>query len=179
MTDSLLRAVVVVGNPKPASRTLAVAEATARALVGADSPVDVVEVCELGPRLFGWGDEEVAAAKAAVLAADVVVIASPVYKASYTGLLKAFLDHFGQDELAGAATVPVMVGAAPIHALAVETQLRPVLVELGAACPSRGLFILEKSLDSLDEQLVLWADLHRDALLAVAAVHQSRRKVAA
>ena len=78
--------------------------------------------------------EAVAAAKGA----DLLVVASPTYKATYTGLLKLFLDQIGADDLAGVVTVPVMVGAGAGHALAVETHLRPVLVELGAAMPTQG-----------------------------------------
>ncbi|MDX6229023.1 MAG: reductase [Frankiales bacterium] len=166
-----MNAVVVVGNPKPASRTAAVGVSVAEAVLtgsGVTSPaVQVIELSSLAPSLFSWGDPDVAAAKATVLEADLLVIASPVYKASYTGLLKAFLDQFGRDELAALATVPVMVGAAPAHALAVETQLRPVLIEIGASCPTRGLYVLEKvaedSAGAIEEWLAVWGD----ALVAV------------
>ena len=77
------------------------------------------------------------------------MVASPTYKATYTGLLKLFLDQIGADELAGVVTVPVMVGAGAAHALAVETHLRPVLVELGATMPTRGLYLQEADLAEL------------------------------
>ena len=63
-----------------------------------------------------------------------MVVASPTYKATYTGLLKSFLDRYGNNALAATTCVPLMTGAAPIHALAPEAYLRPLLVELGAAC---------------------------------------------
>ncbi len=145
---------VVVGNPKPASRTLTVGTRVAEALLdtafGGQGSIDQVELAPLGGALFAWGDPDVAAAKATVLGSDLLVVASPVYKASYTGLLKAFLDQFGRDELAALPTVPLMVGAGPAHALAVEMQLRPVLVEIGASCPTRGLYVLESQVESLD-----------------------------
>jgi FMN reductase len=166
-----MSAVVVVGNPKPASRTGGVGVAVAEAVLarsGTTSPaVQVIELSSLATSLFSWGDPDVAAAKATVLEAELLVVASPVYKASYTGLLKAFVDQFGRDELAALATVPVMVGAAPAHTLAVETQLRPVLVEIGGSCPTRGVYVLEKqSADSagvIDEWLAVWGG----ALIAV------------
>ena len=49
-----------------------------------------------------------------------------------------------------------MVGAAPEHALAVEVHLRPVLVELGASMPTRGLYVLESQLGDLDAVLDAW-----------------------
>jgi FMN reductase len=84
------------------------------------------------------------------------VIASPTYKASYTGLLKSFLDWFSTTDLAGVTVVPVMVGAGTQHALAVEVHLRPVLVELGAILPTRGLYVTEDQLDALDEVIDVW-----------------------
>ena len=170
---SAWKASLVVGNPKLGSRTRDVGVAVARACaahVGApDVHVQVIELGDLTSSLFGWGDPAVAAAKAQVLDSSLIVVASPVYKASYTGLLKAFLDQFGQDELAARAVVPVMVGAGPAHALAVETQLRPVLVEIGASCPTRGLYVLESQVSDLEEPLAAWLAVWGEALGAVVA----------
>jgi FMN reductase len=52
--------------------------------------------------------------------------------------------------------VPVMLGAASQHALAVEVHLRPLLVELGATLPTRGLYVIEDQLDSLDDVVGQW-----------------------
>ncbi|WP_345414672.1 NAD(P)H-dependent oxidoreductase [Pseudonocardia xishanensis] len=163
------RVVVVVGNPKVGSRT-ATAGRAAAAAVAPTAEVTTVEVAELAGGLFAWGDPAVAAAKATVLGADLLVVATPVYKASYTGLLKSFLDQFGRDELGALATVPLMVGAAPLHSLAVEEQLRPVLVEIGASCPTRGLYVLESAIGSgdLQTQLAEFVGLWGPALTAVA-----------
>ena len=76
-------------------------------------------------------------------ASDVVIVASPTYKATYTGLLKVFLDRFPHQGLGGVTAIPLMLGAADTHALAVEHGLRPLLVELGASVPTRGLFVLD------------------------------------
>lgn len=163
------RTTIVVGNPKGGSRTSEVATRTAMAILRhAGVPeeartVEVVELCELTSGLFAWGDPSVKQAKETVLASDLLVVASPVYKASYTGLLKAFLDHFGRDELRALATVPLMVGASALHSLAVESQLRPVLVEIGAACPTRCLYVLESTIEpdgaKAEAQLADWLDV--------------------
>ena len=49
-----------------------------------------------------------------------------------------------------------MVGAGPQHALAVEVHLRPVLVELGASLPARGLYVLESELDAVHAVVEAW-----------------------
>ncbi|HEY8585027.1 MAG TPA: NAD(P)H-dependent oxidoreductase, partial [Capillimicrobium sp.] len=106
---------VVAGNPKPGSRTLQAATMVARALTDRE-PDPVIDVVELGPSLLGWGDDAVKAAVEAVAAADVAVFASPTYKASFTGVLKCFLDQYGAGGLAGVVAVPLMLGAGPAHA---------------------------------------------------------------
>jgi len=77
----------------------------------------------------------------------VVVVASPTYKATYTGLLKAFLDRFPHQGLGGVTAIPLMLGASPVHSLATEHGLRPLLVELGASVPTRGLYVLDSEHD--------------------------------
>jgi FMN reductase len=154
--------VLIVGNPKPASRTRHAGEVLAERLTGAP-PTHVVEVAELGAGLLGWGDPGVAAAKATVLAADLLIVATPTYKATYTGLLKLFLDQFGAGELGEVPTIPLMLGAAPNHALAAELTLKPVLVEIGASCPTPALYLLDSAYESAPE-LDLWLERARKAL---------------
>ena len=137
---------VVVGNPKPSSRTLAAANMLATALIG--SPPDIsIDVVTLGAGLLGFGDSVVADAIAATQSAELVIVASPTYKASFTGILKCFLDQFPSNGLAGIVAIPLMLGAGPAHALAPELTLKPVLVELGATCPTRALYLLDSQSD--------------------------------
>jgi FMN reductase len=140
---------VIVGNPKPASRTLAAATYVARELSGAE-PDLVVDLATLGPALLDWADESVAALVREVGAADLVVVASPTYKGAYTGLLKLFLDRFaGGTGLRGLA-VPLMLGGSPAHSLAPELTLRPVLTEIGGTVPGRALYVVDARHDDPD-----------------------------
>ncbi len=105
---------VVAGNPKPASRTLTAASLLASTLTGKD-PDHVVDVVDLGAGLLGWGDAAVAEAVETVAGSDLVVFASPTFKATYTGgLLKLFLDQFStSDGLQDVTAIPLMLGAGP------------------------------------------------------------------
>ncbi|GAB1646538.1 NADPH-dependent FMN reductase [Krasilnikovia sp. MM14-A1259] len=144
-----VRVAVVVGNPRPASRTLTAAVYVARELAG-HTPEITVDLATLGPALLDWTDPDVAALVDEVGAADLVVVASPTYKGTYTGLLKLFLDRFaGGTGLRGLA-VPLLLGASPQHHLAAELTLRPVLTELGATVPGRGLFVIDRHHDDPD-----------------------------
>jgi FMN reductase len=152
------RIVAIVGNPRPASRTRAAAEAVAARLCDllADPPesagaarrdIATIDLADHGDALLRWGSPEVSELKSVVLGASGLVVASPTYKAAYTGLLKLFLDQFDKDELGGVPTVALMTGGSAAHALAVEVHLRPVLVEIGASLPTRGLFLAGPDVD--------------------------------
>lgn len=151
----------VIGNPRPDSRTHRIARTVAaelrRALDLPATDLDEVDLAPFGPRVLDYDDTQVAHEVERVLAADVLVVASPTYKATYSGLLKAFLDRVGTGALTGSA-VPVLLGGAPTHTLALDAHVTPLLAELGAATPTRGLFVLESELDTFDDTAAAWAD---------------------
>lgn len=150
---------VVVGNPKHDSKTRAAGEMLAHALTGRAAD-HVIEVSELGPGLLGWGDEGIRAAVDTVAQSDLVIVASPTYKATYTGLLKTFLDKFdGATGMRGVVVVPLMLGGAWTHALAAELTLKPVLAELGATTALAGLYLIDSEFTTdgrIDEYAQRW-----------------------
>jgi FMN reductase len=150
---------VVCGNPKPKSRTLEAALFVAEKLTGAP-PDLVLDLVDLGPHLLGWGDPLAEAAVESVRQSAVTIFASPTYKGAYTGLLKLFLDQIPTDGLAGTLGFPLMLGAAMGHAMAPDLVLKPVLVELGASCPARGLYLLETDYKS-EEVIDPWVSRAR------------------
>lgn len=93
-------------------------------------------------------------------ASELVVVASPTYKTTYTGLLELFLDRFGAGSLAAATAVPLMLGGDLRRSLAPEVFLKPVLAELGASCPTPGLFLLDNACDR-SETLDAWLEQAR------------------
>jgi FMN reductase len=123
--------VVVSGNPRPGSRTSTLAVTVGEALSGGTAPT-VIEVGALGAGLLTPDDPATAAALAAVRSADLLVIATPTYKGSYTGILKVLLDQLPAQALAGKRAVPVVTAGVPPQAAAAEALLRQLLTELGA-----------------------------------------------
>jgi FMN reductase len=95
----------------------------------------------------GRPEEDAQAALGAVLDAEIVLVVTPVYKASYTGLLKILLDCLPDQALRDKVVMSVIVGAWPGHFLVLEHALRPVLAALGATTPSRGLLVIDKQID--------------------------------
>ena len=162
-----MRFAVLVGNPKPCSRTLGVATVAADAVVsqlGLDG-YDLIDLSALSRRLLL--PEPSAAVEDAVelvLRADLLLVASPTFKGTYAGLFKVFLDMLPYRGLQGCCALPLMVMNAPQHALAVDVHLRPLLVELGAAVPTPGLAVLESDLDQIDAKLRTWVSRVEQAL---------------
>lgn len=161
--------VVVAGNPREGSRTLQAARTAAQAVAAhvGGTVTTTVDLAAVAGELFAGQRPRVDAALGALADSDVAVIATPVYKASYTGLLKSFLDLYGPDGLAGVVVVPLVVSGNPAHALVGEVHLRPVLVELGAVVPTRALTVTEgdlADLADLDRAVDAWLARGGDAL---------------
>jgi FMN reductase len=175
--------VVLVGNPRPGSRSRTLAEAATEALLAglARSAVGLhgVQVLELAT-LVGVsfdaeparGSAEVADPFEVVRAARLLIVATPTYKGSYTGLLKIFLDQFGHRGLADVVAVPVTIAASDAHLRAVTNSLTDLLVELGATLPAEPLAVLEAELADLDAPVARWVG--RQVAAVADAVEQAR-----
>ena len=170
----------VIGNPRPESRTHGLARSLVSevaAVLGA-SVLEEVDLAVLGAAVLDWDDATAKAAVGRVLAADILVLSSPTYKGSYSGLLKAFLDRVGGGALAGAAAIPILLGGAPNHTLAVNVHFAPLLVELGAVVPG-GLFVLESDVDAFPSFAVGWVAQRRALLTGAVASHRAAVATAA
>jgi FMN reductase len=155
---------IVVGNPKPRSRTYEAARLLVDQLTG--QPPDVaIDLVDFGPALLDWSDAAVGAAIGTVQQTDLVVFASPTFKATYTGLLKLFLDRIGRGVLSGVTAIPLMLGGDLRHSLAPEVFLKPVLAELGATTPTRGLFVIDAEYNS-PSAFETWLQIERPHLAA-------------
>jgi FMN reductase len=69
-----------------------------------------------------------------------VVVSTPIYRATYSGLLKVFFDLLPQDALAGRVAIPIATGGGPGHVLAVDHGLRPLLASVGALVTATGVY---------------------------------------
>ena len=67
-----------------------------------------------------------------VMAADMYLIATPIYRASFTAGLKNLLDLVPVEGLMGKVCGLIAMGATDHHYLALDSQLRPVLAWFGA-----------------------------------------------
>lgn len=149
---------VLSGSPSPTSRTAALADHLAGRLRGHGHTVDAVRVRDLPVEPLVLGDSTnpaIAAVVSSLADADGVVVASPVFKAAYSGLLKLLLDLLPQFALAGKVVLPVVTGGTPAHVLAIDYALRPVLSSLGSDHIVPGWFVLDRHIETLGDDIRL------------------------
>ncbi len=83
---------------------------------------------------------------ASIEQADGIIFATPIYKASFSGLLKSFLDLLPQFAFAGKVILPLATGGSVAHVLALDYSLRPVVQSMGARQIVQSYFLFEKDM---------------------------------
>ena len=152
--------VAISGSPSPTSKTALLAEHVL-GLVADGSDGRHYRVSSVSPDALLSGnmrDDLLAEMVAAVEGAHGLIIATPIYKAAYSGLLKAFLDVLPQFALAGSAVLPLATGGSVAHVLALDYALRPVLQSMGARHIVQGHFVSEPHMIVQDGHLHLDPD---------------------
>ena len=117
-------------SPSTASKTHAVAQAAVDLAGGAGRVVDLGQL-DAGALLGRSTDVAVSELLASMAEADVLVLVTPVYRATYSGLLKVVFDQLMPDALASTACVLAATGASPAHYLSLDTGLRSLVASLG------------------------------------------------
>ena len=139
----------ISGSVKRPSRTAHVVERIVAA-IGRTAKVetDLIDLADAAPVLFRAlrADELDEAGRAivdAVEAADVLVVGSPVYRASYTGALKHLFDLVDFRALQGRRVILAATGGSPLHGLMLEHQFRPLFGFFGAVTVPTTVYAVE------------------------------------
>jgi len=148
-----LRIVGLSGGLSSPSRTLALVEhALARIAVDAEAAglpsttqlIDIAALAGIGALRSRPAPDDVEAAFQAVEGADFLVVGSPVYKGSYSGLFKHFVDFLDYRGLVGLPVALLATGGSERHALVIEHQLRPLFAFFQAHPLGTGAFFTER-----------------------------------
>lgn len=140
------RVVAVSGSLHEPSKTTALVRAIAAAVAErAEVEVQVIELTDIGPALAGalrrdQLPERVEEQLRAIETADLLIVGSPVYRASFTGLFKHLFDFVGQYELVGKPVLLAATGGGERHALIIEHQLRPLFAFFQALTLPLGVY---------------------------------------
>ena len=136
-----LRAIAVSGSPRAPSKSKTLAELMLAALARAGCGTCMVDVAELpaDALVARASAPEMDAAIAAIGEAQIVVAASPTYRALYTGVMKSFFDLMPHAYLAGKICVPIHTAGSAQHFLAIEYGMRPLFASLDGV-PIAGVY---------------------------------------
>ncbi|MEN9887842.1 MAG: reductase [Pseudomonadota bacterium] len=149
---------LVAGSPTDHSRSSALLDRVQQRLrthlSDRQLAIGRLRIRDLSPQallLADWGNPSVARAIDQVAAARALVIATPVYKAAYSGVLKVFLDILPQTALKGKVVLPLATGGSPHHMLALDYALRPVLQSLSAQHILPGVYATDAQIPKSDD----------------------------
>jgi FMN reductase len=154
-------AVITAGVTEPSStRLLAdrLTEATVRALAGhgvGEVVVEVVDVRDVAHDvtnnvLTGFASPELQVRLDAIAEADALVVATPVYAASYSGLFKMLVDVLPKDALRDTPVLLGATGGTARHSLAIDHALRPLFAHLGALVAPVAVFAASEDWGSVE-----------------------------
>lgn len=149
---------LIAGSPSEQSRSAALLDGVKQRLEQQAGSrqlyIDRVQIRDLSPQallLADWNHASIKRAIAQVESASALVVATPVYKAAYSGVLKVFLDLLPQTALKGKVVLPLATGGSQHHMLALDYALRPVLQSLGAKHILPGVYASDSQIPK-DEQ---------------------------
>ncbi|MEU4930198.1 NADPH-dependent FMN reductase [Streptomyces yokosukanensis] len=157
----------VSGSPSATSRTARLLRHLDQRLIAQGHRVIPLDVRTVpAEALLGADVRHPAVVEAAELfaRADGVLIGTPIYKASYSGVLKALLDLLPQYALTGKTVLPLATGGSTAHVLAIDYALRPVLNSMGAAHVVQGWFTLDHDISVREDGSVTVAPATAEAL---------------
>jgi FMN reductase len=151
----MAKIVVVSGSVSKSSRLyglIAYSQQRLQQQLGAE--VNVIDIIDLPADDLiraNWNSNPIKEALAQIEQADAVIVASPVYKAAYSGVLKTFLDLIPQKGLERKVLYPLFVGGSIAHLLAIDYALKPVLSALGATNILGGVYAVDQSINRLED----------------------------
>jgi len=127
---------LIAGSPAEQSRSTALLDSVSQRLaLHGGVAIERLHIRELSAQallLADWAHPAVVRAIDQVARAKAIVVATPVYKAAYSGVLKVFLDLLPQTAMKEKTVLPLATGGSPHHMLALDYALRPVLQSLSA-----------------------------------------------
>ena len=135
-------AVAISGSPSRESKSRRLLAHGAERLSANGVGTPIVDLCVLpADDLLGRSrSPAIVRALDSVSGARVILVATPVYRASFSGLLKCFFDLLPQDALAGKTAILIATGGSPAHSLVIDYALRPLIASVGGLSVATGIY---------------------------------------
>jgi len=165
MSTDPIRAIGISGSPSPTSRSRLLVQHALEYLDSLGAPSQMIDLGDLpAEALLGRAQhDDLTRALAELAASRVLVVGTPIYRATYTGLLKVFFDLLPAEALKGTVTLLIATGGGPAHLLMVDHGLRPLIASLAGLTTARAIYATPADFDGPDPNAALRASLHAAA----------------
>ena len=169
-----LTAIGISGSPSARSKSRTLLEHALAALAERGAAVSLIDLASLpADALLGRRrSDDVDEALARVRTATIVVASTPVYRATYSGLLKVFFDLLPVDGLAEKVAIAIATGGSPAHQLVIDHGLRPLFGSVGAVTTSAGIYGTDAGFENGVPQRALITRIEQAATEAVTLSHR-------
>ena len=150
-----MKILLLSASPSRASSSRALLTDVGERLARLGHDLSWLDVSDLPPKALlhaDFHDADIVSANAQMAEAQALVIATPIYQASYTGILKLFLDILPQDGLNGKIVLPLATAGSQSHMLALDYALRPVLTSLSARHVLPGIYATDAQVQWHEQQ---------------------------
>lgn len=127
---------IMEGSPRPRAQSSSFSFARLAGRMIAERGLDarVHRVVDLDPAALVHRDQrdaDISSCLSELMLSDAVVVVTPIFQASYSGLLKVFLDLLSRTALAGKPTLALGTSGSATHGAVLTLALPPVLLALG------------------------------------------------
>jgi len=146
------RVTIISGSPSEQTRLNGVLHYVVNQFQASKITPEIIKVRDLPAEDLiqaRFESEEIVKENKKVENSNIIVILTPVYKASFSGVLKTYLDLLPQNSLEGKTIIPIAVGGTFGHLLMIDYALKPVLAALGATHILKGVYILDSQIKKL------------------------------
>lgn len=152
----MTKVLIVSGSPAEVSRTSAISHFISKILSQQEHEVKRLSVRDLPAEALihaQFNNSAIKAAQKLVNEAEALIVVSPVYKASYPGVLKSFFDLIPEKGLEGKKVLPIVTGGTIAHLLALEYSFKPLFSVLGARDIPQGVYIVDSQLQYSENEI--------------------------
>jgi len=148
----LTKVAIISGSSSVHSRLNGIENEVISFLKENDFSIEQVRVIDLPPEDLihaKYDSEEIKKTNKKIEEADAIVVLTPVFKAAYSGVLKAYLDLLPQKAFVHKPILPIVIGGSPGHLLVIDYALKPVFNALGATITLKGVYVIDSMIERL------------------------------
>lgn len=149
-----MKIAIISGSPNEKSRLNGVIHYAKLKLEQNGCEVSIIDVYSLPPKDLmhaNFNSRPIQSANAKVEEAAGIIIASPVYKTTYTGVLKAYIDLLPQKGFKDKIVAAYFVGGTISNLLSIDYALKPLLASMGAKCFADNVFAVDNQIERIED----------------------------